>query len=131
MSAPAQADAWVPNLSEYDHDSWRTYLLGTSDAVVVSLWTDENGRIVHFAMVQQTALYVDDEAEPEWVEVAKVDCAHGEVHVHRYSSTGRELSKKAFCTINSPDDVTAGYEYAQTVIFDQWEENLRRWEYGR
>jgi hypothetical protein len=117
---------WRPDLSACHHDEYRLPLLGSSDALRVRVWTDSSGKVVHFAMVQITR-WKDDE---EWMQVVRVDCAHDQVHIHRYVDPEKEVSKERFRSITCQEDVVAGYEYAETVIFEKWEMNRRRWEHG-
>lgn len=38
--------------------------------------------------------------------------------------------RKVICSVNRPEDLTAGLEEAEKLIFDNWEEELRRFHRG-
>jgi hypothetical protein len=79
-------------------------------------------KLVDFAMIQQHRQSLDH----AWIDVLVADCQHEELHVHRCDSTGRRSSRTSVMSITSADDVEAAYLKASDLVFEQWEENLRR-----
>jgi hypothetical protein len=65
--------------------------------------------------------------EPEWVDIVRVDCCHQEVHAHRLYADP-EAVYKVLQPIRTPEDLWAGAELAETLVYDEWETHLRRWE---
>jgi hypothetical protein len=127
MAAPPPAP-WSPDLTQCQPYEYVVTLVGQDARVMVRHFYDDRDRIVDFAMVLQR--WVGPEGD-DWADVLQVDCDHGEVHVHRFGSSGEQTSRTTFCTLAGPDDVTAGCDYAEDLILGGWEEHLRRWEFGR
>lgn len=63
---------------------------------------------------------------PTWRDVAEADCRHDKVHVHWYDARGKRSGETDIMPIVTQADVEAGMERASEMLFDQWEENLRR-----
>ncbi|WP_146237497.1 DUF7718 family protein [Georgenia satyanarayanai] len=84
------------------------------------------GKIVDFAIMQ---LSVRDDGEE--VHVARIDCCHGTVHRHQYDRRGRDVyERREIVAIPATDGwevVDAAYAEASETMFNEWEENLRRW----
>jgi hypothetical protein len=55
---------------------------------------------------------------------------HDEVHVHRFGEGNIEVSRTLLMPITSLSDVAAGAELTEKILFEEWEDNLRRWERG-
>lgn len=92
------------------------------------VWRD---LITFFAIMQ---LVLD---EGEWKHVARIDCCHDMIHRHQFvRSDGRDIfDRQKIVTI--PWDggtrwnvVNSGYHDALGVMYEEWEENVRRWRDG-
>jgi len=118
---------WLPDPDECDESS---FILPVADGerrdrVIVRMRTHVT-RTIEFAMVQQT---LDDNGD--WQEVVRADTCHDEVHVHQFDKTGREISKRSVRKVERVEDVDAGYDEAAVLVFERWEDNVRRWNSGR
>ncbi|MFF9393243.1 DUF7718 family protein [Streptomyces griseoluteus] len=86
------------------------------------------GKIVHFAIMQ------DIREGDIWHHVARIDCCHGTIHRHQYNRAGDDIYDSRVITEIPADNgwsvVDAGYQVAQDAMFDEYEENLRRWRDG-
>lgn len=126
MSTPLEVSkSDRPHRDECEVLDFDVDLLGSDDRIHVRYFLHE-GRVVEFAMMQQAMVGPD-----EWADVVKVDCCHDEVHVHRYSSAGVQVSRTVIRPIRSLDDVETGLDEAEELIYEHWEENRRRWNDGR
>lgn len=67
----------------------------------------------------------------ERYEVVRVDSCHYEVHAHQFYRSGSAPSRRVLEPVIQAEDVDASYEPAMEIVFDQWEDNLRRWNRGR
>lgn len=117
--------AWTPDDSTWETTEYTIPLLGTEDRVVVRLATDR-AKVMDFAMMQQVLVDLEDD---EWVDIVRIDCCHGEVHIHRFDMQGND-SRQALFPLTGPADVQKGLDYAEDVVYEQWEANRRRWEVG-
>ena len=86
----------------------------------------ENRRVADYAFVHEICL------NGSWVEIAKIDCAHGEVHKHwpPPDESGR-LQRIVILPIYSQEDVEKTYQDSLNEIYDNLEENERKWRDGR
>lgn len=91
------------------------------DRVIVRMQLHK-GRLVDFALVQQHR----EGDDSIWRDVAEADCRHDKVHVHWYDARGKRSGETDIMPIVTQADVEAGMERASEMLFDQWEENLRR-----
>ncbi|MFJ3591199.1 hypothetical protein ACIQUY_10690 [Streptomyces sp. NPDC090231] len=103
--------------------------LSEDDRLVVRLRTYRKW-IVDFAVMQETLL------AGEWEQFARVDCCGGTVHRHLVTAEGAVLLDHAPirdipCGDKSWEVVDDSYEGALDDMQDSWEDNLRRWRYGR
>lgn len=94
-------------------------VLSPTDRVMTRMQL-HNGRLVDFALMQQRL------DKGTWYDVATFDCRHGTVHVHWYDAQGERSSRTELRPISGQQDVEAGFEQAAAMLFDNWEENLRR-----
>jgi hypothetical protein len=124
-STNAEPELWQPDHDACTYNEYTVDLLASQDRVHVRMWHDDYGRMVDFRIIQLAALGDDGE---EWAEVVKVDCHLNRVHIHRFGSTGKELNNLTLCEINGAEDVTRGYEMSLPSVWDNWEENRRRWD---
>ncbi len=82
--------------------------------------------LVDFALVQQR--HTDEDG---WQTVVEADCRHDEVHVHWYNAQGDRCGRQVLRRINTQQDVEDGYDAANALMFDQWDDNVRRRTDGR
>lgn len=82
------------------------------------------GRLTDFVV----AIQVEVESD-EWVDVWRIDCCHGEVHIHRFDAKGND-NRKVLRQIDTQDDVEHGYGIAIDTIYEQYEVALMRWNRG-
>lgn len=82
-------------------------------------------RLVEFSMTSQV------ERSHAWFDVARVDTAHEEVHLHIFNKTGQKIYREVILPIYDPTDVDRGWEMGETNLIANWDEYLRRWRCGR
>lgn len=79
-----------------------------------------------YAFVHETK---DDNGN--WLEVAKIDCCHSQVHKHQRHRQGRAREiRTTIRWITCQEDVEETYDESFNDIIDNYEEHLRRWERG-
>ena len=91
----------------------------------VLLWF-HHGTLVDFVILHRTL-----DRSGDWVEVSRVDCAHGTCHRHQSSERHGELEKLELVPIRSRTDVGKAYDRAYNLVLDGYEDHLRRWTRGR
>lgn len=114
-----------PDDCEEDHYSLPVADGDRRNRILVRLRTHMT-RVIEFAITHQTL-----DADDEWRNVVRADSCHHEVHVHQFDKSGNQTSRRVLRTVASVDDVDKGYDEAQEVVFEAWEDNLRRWDVGR
>lgn len=124
-AAEATVEPWMPDPEECENEPPYVFQHDPNERVVVSLTTHVT-RIVAFAVTQQTRA----SEEQAWHDVVRIDSAHGTVHLHRFNQRGIEFGRKVLQPINDVGDVEVGYRQAEDLVFDEWQENLRRWRRG-
>jgi hypothetical protein len=92
---------------------------------LVRIWL-YRGLIVNFVLCQQTL------RRGRWIEIARIDCCHGEVHRHDVDEHGRRLAKRILIREIPPGEagwkvVEEEYETARLNMERSWEDRLRRW----
>jgi hypothetical protein len=129
--AQSPAPAWAPDLTNSTSEVQYIALPGPTFErvrVVQRLVWDEKGRIIDFAMMLQ---FLADEEIEGWLDVIRIDCSHGTTHGHRFSFAGKEVERFECVTLNGLGDVKLGLDLAEALIYDQWEEHIRRWQNGK
>jgi hypothetical protein len=81
-----------------------------------------NGQLQAFAIVHHT-LYGG-----RWQEIARADCAHGDIHIDRTTRKGKKLKTRRVRTIRSERDVHDGFEEAWAILEEERSEHLRQWK---
>lgn len=85
------------------------------------------GKVVDFAIQQ---MRWDD--EQGWREVARIDCCGGMIHRHQFNQAGVDVwdhRKIVDIPTKDPWDVVdAGFTEARNVMFNEFEENVKRWQ---
>lgn len=79
-----------------------------------------DGRRTDFALIYRTR-----GQSGIWHEVARVDTAHGSVHLHKFTRRGEKwrMLKK----IGVDDDVEVGYDEAVTLLCQEWQSLKEEW----
>jgi hypothetical protein len=91
--------------------------------VYQGIW--RNGPLItDFVLVQQVKI------RSRWRDVLKVDCCHGSVHVHQLTMSGRNDTRE-LQPISKSADLLVGLTKATDIVYDHWENNLRRWKRGK
>jgi len=119
---PEVTQPWV-KYRESAHRDEQHIEFSPNDRVYQSLWRDGH-LLTDFVMVQQVKI------RGKWRDILKIDCCHQAVHVHHLRLNGSE-TVKSLQEVNHPADLGIGLEKAQDLIFDKWNNNVRRWERGR
>lgn len=126
MSPPlAEPMCEVDVSTGFDDPLTRSPLTSDLDLLIRLTW--DGARLVSFAL-----MLVFSEGDQEH-EVARVDTAHDEVHLHQFKRGGDEISRDAWLRITTLQDVGAGYDAAIARILDDdaYLEMHRRWSSGR
>ena len=98
------------------------------DRLVMREWRDQqNGALSDFVVSQQTF----DPVSGDWKNVALVDTKHGSVHIHKYRKSGSEFSRAEISSYSTREELEDIHRDIQDYMFDNWEENRRRWASGR
>lgn len=101
--------------------------LSETDQFVLRLQSHK-GRIVDFAVVQRTR------DGGSWFDVARIDCCHGTIHRHQFDRQGTDVyDQRVIKEIQGEEPwkiVDEGYTEAYEMMFNEWEDNLRRWQQG-
>lgn len=124
MSTLPQEDEYRPPPRAACEELTVPIAITATDRLHVRMWL-YRGKIVDFAVMQ---FRVDDSGNE--VEVARVDCAHGTIHVHQFTRRSGERQRVMYRIPpgNGWEFVNNAYEEAYGLMFDDWEENLRRWD---
>lgn len=99
--------------------------LSDTDRLYLRVHSYKN-RIVDFALMQYR------KSAGEWIEILRIDCAHGSIHRHEFDPDGteRRIEMKAIPTGKTQqpwDVVDAGYQEAYDWMFDTWDERAKAW----
>lgn len=88
-------------------------------------------KIVDFAIMQ---LHWEGQCHHQ---VARIDCCHSMIHRHQFTRDGHDLYDRLQIKAIPADGgtrwniVDAGYHEVLALMYDEWEDNLRRWRDGR
>lgn len=83
----------------------------------------ESGQLVEFAaMIQVRAEGTDD----DWVDVERVDCAHGHVHVDQFDSSGKQTKNERVVPEECKTDLDRARVWGSDYIWDI-ETRMRGW----
>lgn len=127
MSTPAlQEDIrWSPDPAQVEDWPFVTVLLDLGRLIGRQGLDAITGRMVEFAIIAQV------DVADRWIDVARVDTCHEEVHLHLKSRTGAEIGRNVLRTIYSPNDVERGWDEGEAMLLARWDEHVRRWSCGR
>jgi hypothetical protein len=100
---PAQEVRWRPDPDRVRSVPFRFPLLGIGRFVGRQGLEIETERMVEFSISAEVEVY------GLWHEVARVDTAHEEVHLHQKSRTGKDISRTVLFAIYGPQDVDRGW----------------------
>lgn len=91
------------------------------------------GKMVDFSITIQ----VRDQPGSEWVDVARIDCAHSTVHIHQFYSSRSHDDRTVICRIpadgadeDSWQVVDTQYDAAIFTLTERFDEFVRRWRTG-
>lgn len=118
---PPPADRFQP-YREPAGDESRIFDLQTCRVYQGAWYT--RGRLTDFVVAIQLEVESD-----EWTDVWRIDCCHGEVHIHRFDARGSE-NRKVLRRIDTQEDVELGFDMAMDTIYEQHEVALMRWNRG-
>ncbi len=121
LPEPEPLDVWQPpDPEECEEASYPVDLVQGRDRYHVRQLM-HRGRLVDFAFAQ------DRRHGESWRKVARIDCAHGTVHLHLFNQAGQEILLRHLRSISNQADVEEGYDQAADIIEQGWEEHVRRW----
>lgn len=112
-----------PSAEECDSEEVIPIEIDPTSQLVVRLRSLQ-GKIVDFSISQ----LVNDAGE--WHDVARIDCHHGSIHRHQFTRGGnqtRQVIRHIPPGQEGHDVVNDGYTPAYELMFNEWEESLRRW----
>ena len=120
-------DVWEPPpLEECDPEDVLPTMLD-SITRVTQRFRRRDGRLVDFAII----LEVDREGVG-WDEVAKIDCCHGQVHLHeRRQRDDIDDIREVLRHVKDESDIQESVDDAISLIFDSYTEQIKRWNSGR
>jgi hypothetical protein len=127
---PPAAETYSADRSSCKVESFYVDLLGEG-RIFTSHWFDGEGRIADFVLVQEVRVEVpSDTGDEDWVEVVRVDCCHGEAHIHYFDSSGGEIQRRVLTVLMTRADVDSALDLAEDLVYERWEEHLGRWQRG-
>lgn len=121
MSAPIDSTPTFKPYRKGARDESRQFAMLDCD-VFQGLWYDDRGQLTDFCFEQRA------EVDGESMVVARIDCCHGEAHMHKMNPDGSEASRKVLMPIESQDDLKRAYGAAEDAFYDGWENNMIRWK---
>ncbi len=122
MPAPEPEPDWKPYRDGTFRDEQHIEF-NADNRVYQSIWRD--GQVTSdFVLVQQVKV------RGRWRDVVKVDCCHGAVHVHNLTMSGKNETKDLQKIIR-PADLLSGFGKATDLVYDHWQNNVRRWNRGK
>lgn len=118
-----------PPVEECDEADESPYEMTPADTLHV-LYRKRRGKVVHFVLTQATYHHGD------WHNVARIDTWHGTIHRHQLDRNGDDVGEpEVLVRIPAGEEgwpvVDQGYTDAWGLMFNEWEDNLRRWRDGR
>jgi hypothetical protein len=129
--AQSPVPAWTPDFTDSTSEEQYIALPGPAFEkvrVVQRLVWDDKHRIIDFAMMLQ---FLADKELDGWLDVIRIDCSHGTTHGHRFNFAGKEVERFECVTLNGLGDVKLGIDIAEAIVYDQWEDHIRRWQSGK
>jgi hypothetical protein len=122
---PAETDRrWYPPDPEHTDTYPINFLIGDLGRIIGRAEFDEANRMTEFSLTAQTYL------AGAWWDVARVDSADGEVHVHYFYRTRTYADREVLFPIRCQNDVDRGYVLADKLLVVCWDDNVRRWRHG-
>ena len=115
---------WYPPDPEHTETVLINFLIGDLGRIIGRAEFDEANRLTEFSLTAHTRLAGD------WWDVARVDTAHGEVHIHYFYRTRSYYDREVILPIYCQNDVDRGYLAAERLLVVCWDDNLRRWHDG-
>lgn len=124
---PPPPKLWAPYREGAREEAVTIAIPGARARILHSTWWD-GGLLTDFLVLQQVDIGRSD--QPEWTDIVRVDCCHQEVHSHRLYADP-DVVYRVIKKIETPEDLQAGAEEAESHVYDEMDEHLRRWEHGR
>ena len=122
---PVEAPWVCPPEDECDIDDPLDFLLDQTTRMIQRIWRQDK-RIVDFAVVLMAR--ADDNS---WQEVAKVDCCHNQVHLHkRRMNKSVDDIRDVLREVTRQEDVEETIDQAFDIVHDQYDQHVREWRYG-
>jgi hypothetical protein len=122
---PAQVPRrWHPDPDCIENHDVEVPLLGMGRLVGRQGLDLDTGRLVEFSISAQITY------RGRWSEVARVDTAHEEVHLHVRSRRGLYIYREVLFPITGPHDVDRGWVVGDRRLFADWELHERMWRRG-
>ena len=84
----------------------------------------------HGALLVDFVLVHVREEDERTIEIARIDCRHGEVHFHQFGRSGAELRRMVMREVQTPQDVYSQWEPAMQLMTTRYSEQARRWKEG-
>src|ERR1700722_13932342 len=103
QGAPAEEKVWKPTRKGMRPDE-NHIDVGAGMRVFQSMWWD-GSQLSDFVLVLQL------KQRSRYTDIAKVDCCHGEVHVHHYRKNGSE-ERRVIRDAKTPADLRIGFDKA-------------------
>lgn len=123
-ASPDTTTRWSPDPERVENYHVEMPLIGMGRIIGRQGLDIDSGRLVEFSISAQ----VEDRGS--WSEVARVDTAHSEVHVHVRSRSGLYIARQILLLITGPHDVDHGYNEGERLLLANWEEHERMWRRG-
>ncbi len=116
---------WKPDPGSFRDEYFKFPLLGMGQFTGRQGLDIDTGRLVDFSISAQVEVY------GLWHNVARVDTAHQDVHLHQLSRTGASIAITVLWPIFGPQDVDRGWVEGERLLIANWDEHVRRWRGGR
>jgi hypothetical protein len=122
---PPPKEIYNPPEEALEMPMWEEPLRGLENLLMFRLWL-YRGLVVDFVLCQRT-LHAGT-----WVDLARIDCCHGEVHCHDVDKHGTALARRIMIREIPLGEagwkvVDEEYEAAEVSMKRSWEDSLRRW----
>lgn len=125
LGEPIEAVWECPPKEECDIDDLLDFHLDETTRMIQRIWRQDK-RIVDFAIV-----LVARDDNNSWQEVAKVDCCHSQVHLHkRRMNKSVDDIREVLREVTKQEDVENTIDQAFDIVHDQYDQHVREWRYG-
>lgn len=124
---PQRAPIYTPPAREECEEVTYPHVLTLEDELRCRWWLWQDTYNVDFAIVQLVRV------DGEWHEVARIDCAHGDVHHHQLfraspsDTVGIRKRLELIPVQRGWETVDRWYGQALTLMENEWQDSKRRW----